>query len=189
MDKEEALAICFANLKGYKDKDLLSTARALQYLKDLAEYGSNEKVGQAVDVSGETVREFLTLLRLPKAIQSLFEQGQLKRLEQGRRLWQLGRTKPGLLEETAQAISDLTAWDGRHVIEYLLRNPGVSVPEAKRAVIESKTITEKEFHVIALLSEKEYALLAEEAHRRKVAVDVLVTSVVQQWLELHGYDA
>lgn len=188
MDKEEALAICFANLKGYKDKDLIGTAKALQYLKGLPDYGSNQKVGKAVGVSGEVVREFLTLLRLPDTIQSLFEQRQLKHLEQSRRLWQLARLNPSLLEETAQGITDLNALDGRHVIDYILRNPGVSVSEAKRRVLESKTITEQEFHVIALVSEDEYRLLADEAKKRKVAVDALVSSIVRQWLKSRGND-
>lgn len=188
MDSEEALAICFANLKGSKDKDLLGTARALQYLRSLPEYSSNEKLGKAVGVSGETIREFLTLLRLPKEIQSLFEQRQLRSLEHGRRLWQLVRNRPELLQETARAISDMTAWDGRHVVDYILRNPQVSVTEAKRAVMESKTIIEHEFHVVAILSEEEYRLLANEARKRQVAVDVLVTSIVQQWLKSRGDD-
>ena len=34
-DKNEALAICFRNLKGAKNKDLLLTARALKYLRGL----------------------------------------------------------------------------------------------------------------------------------------------------------
>jgi hypothetical protein len=189
MDKEQALAICFANLKGAKDKDLLGTARALQYLRTLPEYDSNEKLTKAVGVSAETIREFLALLKLPEGIQSLFEQRQLKSLEQGRRLWQLARTRPDLLEETAQAISDLTAWDGRHVIDYILRNPQVSVTEAKSAIMESKTTTEQEFHVIALLSEEEYGLLADEAGKRMVAVDILVTSIVQHWLKSRNDDA
>jgi len=183
VDEDEALAICFANLKGHKDKNLIDTAKALQYLKGLPQYGSNQKVGEAVGVSAEVVREFLTLLSLPKTIQSLFEQRQLKRLEQSRRLWQLARHRPGLLEETAITISDLSAWDGRHVIDYIIRNPGASPSEARKKVIESKTIKEREYHVIAILSEEEYRKLAGQAHRQKVSVDVLVSSIVHNWLE------
>jgi hypothetical protein len=188
VDKEEALAICFANLKGSKDKDLLGTARALQYLRGLHEYSSNEKLGKAVGASGETVREFLTLLKLPKKIQSLFEQRELRSLEQGRRLWQLARNRPELLQETAHAISNITAWDGRHVIDYILRNPQVSAIEAKRAVMESKTIVEHEFHVVAIISEEDYRLLADEARKRRVPVDILVTSIVQEWLKSRGHN-
>lgn len=186
MDKDEALATCFANLKGIKDKNLIATAKALQFLKSLPEYGSNEKVGNAVGVSGEVVREFLALLRLPGDIQDLFEQRQLRTLEQGRRLWQLARRRPELLKDAAKAIAKLSAWDSRHVIDYIIRNPGVTVDEAIKAIMESKTIVEHEYYVVAILSEEQYRLLSEQARRRNLAMDVLVTSIVQHWLESHG---
>lgn len=182
MDRDQALAICFANLKGPKDKDLLATARALQYLKALPEYGSNAKVGRALGVSGEIVREFLTLLTFPEGIQVLFEDGQLK-LEHGRRLWQLGRRRPELLKQVAEAMTDMSAMDARHFVEYILKHPELSVSEARMKLVESKTVTKREFHVIALLSEEQYKLLAEKARKRKVDVDVLVTSIVRRWLE------
>ena len=186
MNEEEALSICFANLKGSKDKDLLMTARALQYLRSLPKYGSNQKVAQAVGVSDEIVREFLTLLKLPKLIQDMFEQRQLRRLEQSRRLWQLSRTRPELLETVAKAISGLRSWDARQIIEHILRNPDITVAAAKDAVLRSRTIKEREFHVIAILPEDDYRLLANEAKKMKVPVDELVTSVVQDWLRSRG---
>jgi hypothetical protein len=181
MDRDQALAICFANLKGSKDKDLLAAARALQYLKGLPEYGSNAKVGRAVGVSGEIVREFLTLLSFPEEIQQLFE-GRQVGLEHGRRLWQLARRRPELLEEVAEAMTDMTAMDSRHLVEYIVKHPELSVREAKRKLLESKTVREREFHVIALLSEEQYRVLVGEARKRGVAVDVLVSSIVQRWL-------
>ena len=189
MDKEKALAICFANLKGYKDKDLVGTAEALRYLKNLPEYRTNEKVGQAVGVSGEIVREFLAIFRLPEPIQSLFRQRQLRRLEQVRRLWQLARKEPDLLEDAAQAISTMSAWDGRHLIDLILEHPQMPVEEAKRAVLESETVREHEFHVIAILKEEDYRQLTVESRKRKIAVDVLVTNIVTGWLQSHGYDS
>jgi hypothetical protein len=181
VDRDQALAICFANLKGPKDKDLLGTARALQYLKALPEYGSNAKVGKAVGVSGEIVREFLTLLTLPEGIRGLFEDGQLK-LEHGRRLWQLGRRRPQVLQEVADVMTGMSAMDARHLAEYVLKHPELSVSEARIKLAESKTVTEREFHVVALLSEEQYRLLTQEARERKVDVNVLVTSIVRQWL-------
>lgn len=189
MDKDEALAVCFLNLKGYKDKDIFQTAKALKYLKSLPEYGSNKKVGEAVGVSGEIVREFLTLFKLPKSIQDLFKERKLTHLEQCRRLWQLAKTRPNLLEKTANTISDMSAWDSRHMIEHILRNPSISVLEAKKAVLESKPQKEKEYHVIALMSDEDYELLATEATKRNVSVSALVTSIVQTWLELQSDNA
>ena len=188
MDEEEAYAVCFTNLKGGKDKNLLMTANALQYLKNLPKYRSNQKVGEAVGVNHETVREFLTLLKLPKPIQDMFEQGLLKRLEQSRRLWQLSRTRPDLLEDVANAISDVGTKDAQQIIEHILRNPGLSVFKAKDAVIKSKTLKEREFHVIALLPEDDYRVLTSEAKKQNIAVDALVTSIVQDWLKSRGHN-
>ena len=189
VDKDEAFAICFLNLKGYKDKDIYRTAKALQYLKNLPEYGSNEKVGEAVGVSGEVVREFLTLFKLPEPIQDLFRERKLIWLEQCRRLWQLAKTRPNVLEETANAIFDITAWDSRQVIEHIIRNPSISVLEAKKAVLESKPEKKNEYHVIALLDEEYFKLLSREAVKRNVSVSSLVTSVVQKWLESQSDNA
>ncbi len=183
MNKEEALAICFSNLKGSKDKELFRTAQALQYLRNLPEYNSNNEVGKAVGVSGEIVREFLTILKLPDNIKDLFEQKKLRKLEQARRLWQLARNKPEILDDTAEAISELTAWDARHLIDYMIRNPLKTVHDAREAIINSKTQIEHEYHVIALLSENEYRQLSQISHQKRIAVDLLVTSIIQEWLE------
>lgn len=181
MTRDEAMAICFANLKGPRDKDLLGTARALQYLKSLPEFGSNEKVGKAVGVSGEIVREFLVLLRLPDQVQRLLEQRQLS-LEQGRRLWQLGRRRPELLQGAAEAMTDLSVIDARHLVDHLLRHPELTVLEAKQAILGSKTLMEREYHVVALLPEAQYRLLETQSRRQQKATDELVTAIVQDWL-------
>lgn len=185
MTRDEALAICFANLKGPKDKDFLRTAEALSYLRSLPEYSSNAKVGQAVGVSGEIVREFLTLLRLPPDIQHLFERRQL-RLEHGRRLWQLSRRRPELLFRVVEAMKDLNAIDSRHLVEYIFRHPETSVEDAKSAVLDGKTVKRHEYHVIAILPEAEYRALAAHARRRNTATNDLVTQIVLEWLESDG---
>lgn len=185
MNREEALAICFANLKGPRDKDLLKTARALSYLKSLPDFGSNEKVGKAVGVSGEIVREFLALLRLPEPIQHLLGQGRLS-LEQGRRLWQLGRQRPEILQATAEAMTNLSVIDSRHLVDHLLRHPDLSVAKATRRILDSKIVTEREFHVVAILSEGRYRELEKRSRRHKMGASELVTAIVQDWLTSDG---
>ena len=182
MTEEEALAIGFANLKGTRTKDLLVTAEALKTLKGLPRYGSNAKVGQALGVSGEIVREFLTLLDLPVQVQQMFQDRRLS-LEQGRRLWQLQRTRPDLVPQVADAMTGISVKDGRNLVDYILRHPELSVKEATRRVLDSKTVIEPEYHVIAILSEVQYRRLATAARRQKIAVDGLVTSIVEQWLD------
>lgn len=182
MIEDQALAICFANLKGTRNKDLLTTARALQFLKSLPHYGSNAKVGEKLNVSGEIVREFLVLLQLPEGIQELIDQRKIG-LDQGRKLWRLGRDRPELLHDAAGAMADLSAIESRHLIDYMLKHPELSATEAKRQLLATQTQTEREFHVIALLSEEQYRRLERRARGRKTSTSDLVTSIIAQWLD------
>ena len=137
LDKNEALAICFRNLKGSKSKDLLMTARALKYLRGLPEFSSNKRVGDGVGVSGEIVRQFIALLDLPTPVQSHLEQRTLG-LEHGRRLRQLQRTRPSIVEEVAEAMVSMTAMEARDLVEYLIRTPNASVQDGLRALEAAK---------------------------------------------------
>ena len=184
LDKSEALAICFRNLKGSKSKDLLQTAHALQYLKELPEFGSNKRVGDSVGVSGEIVRQFVALLDLPSHVQTYFEERTLG-LEHGRRLWQLQKTRPSLVDEAAQAMVSMTAMEARDLVEYLVRTPADSVQEGLRALEAAKRQVSHEFHVVAVLDEQAYKSLEARARQQRVSVNELVTTVVSCWLEEH----
>ena len=182
LDKGEALAICFRNLKGSKTKDLLMTAQALQFLRGLPEFGSNKRVGDGVGVSGEVVRQFIALLDLPSCVQTYFEQRRLG-LEHGRRLWQLQRARPSLVEEAAQAMVSMTAMEARDLVEYLVRTPAASVQEGLRVLEAAKPDISQEYHVIAVLDEEAYTSLQSRARQKRVHVNELVTKVVNSWLE------
>lgn len=185
MSVDDDLAIAYANLKGSKHKDFMGTARALARLKRQPEYNSNARLGEAVGVSGEMVREFLALLKLPVPVQKLFERGDLK-LEHGRRLFQLSIRMPDKVEEVAAAVAGMTAMDARALIEYVLKNPRLPVDQAKSRVLNAKTRAIHEFAVMAVVREDEYKRLNEHARRRRVTLDKLVTSIVEDWLENKG---
>ena len=179
MVADRDLAIAFANLKGSKDKDLIKTAEALQRLK--SHYGSNAKVGEAVGVSGEVVRQFLALLKLPEEFREFFDK-RLLGLEHGRRLWQIARQQPHTLDDAAKEIHGMTALDGRAFILYLLKHPELTAHEAKQRVLDSMTTVTREFHVIALLGEESFEKLRRHAKRLGKSVDQTVTSIVEDWL-------
>ena len=181
MDKNEALAICFRNLKGAKTKDLLLTARALKYLKGLSEFRSNKRLGEEVGVSGEIVRQFIALLDLPLSVQSYLEQGTLG-LEQGRRLWQLNRTRPSLVEDAARAMGHMTAMETRNFVEYLVRTAPASVQDGLDALKAAKPIVSHEYHIDAILDEWAYRSLAAQAREQGVRVNELVSRVINRWL-------
>ncbi len=181
LDETEALAICFRNLKGAKTKDLMLTARALKYLRELPDYRSNKRLGKKVGVSGEIVRQFISLLDLPSSVQPYLEQGKLG-LEQGRRLWQLNRTRPSVVEEAALEMNSLTAMESRDLVEYLVRAPTSSVQEALRALAAAKPDVSHEYHIDAILDEASYRSLETRARKQKVRVNDLVSMIVKSWL-------
>lgn len=182
LDKNEALAISFRNLKGAKSKDLLLTARALKYLRGLPEFRSNQSLGKAVGVSGEIVRQFVALLDLPSPVHSYFEQGTLG-LEQGRRLWQLAKTRPFVVEDAAQAMVSMTAMETRDLVEYLLRTPTASVQDGLKALEAAKPDVSHEYHIDAILDEGAYRSLKVQAKERRIRVNDLVSLIVNHWIE------
>ena len=182
LDRAEALTICFRNLKGPKVKDLLLTAQALQYLKRQPEFGSNQRVGEAVGVSGEIVRQFIGLLDLPAYVQSYLAQGRLG-LEQGRRVGQLSKLRPEIVESAAQMMTSMTAMEARDLTEYLIRDPEASVDDGVEALEAAKQIVNKEYHIDTVLDEAAYRRLVTHARQRKVRVTDLASTIVNRWLE------
>ena len=181
-DRNTALAICFSNLKGSKNKDLLLTARALEYLKELPEFRSNQRVGEQLGVSGEIVRQFISLLDLPSTIHQHLQDKKLG-LEHGRRLWQLNRARPSIVEDAASAMASMTAMDARDLVEYLIKNPSASVPEALDTLEEAKPVITEEHLVCALLSRPEFEALVVHAREKNSSEHDLVSSIVRQWLK------
>lgn len=183
-DKAEALVVCFRNLKGAKSKDLLLTAQALQYLKSLPEFGSNNSVGEAVGVSGEIVRQFIGLLDLPPSILEYLENGDLG-LEHGRRLGQLRKARSDVLEQAAEAMTKLKAMEARDLAEYLVRNPEASVQDSLESLEAARQVVHKQFHVGLLFDEETYRLLESHSRTRQMRTTELATTIVSEWLEEH----
>ena len=182
LDRNGALAICFSNLKGSKTKDLLRTATALKYLRELPEFGSNQSVGKRVGVSGEIVRQFISLLDLPPSIRHYFDNNDLG-LEHGRRLWQINQLCSQITEDAALAMTSMTAMEARDLVDYLKRNPSSSIDEALDALNQAKPVITEEHLVCALVSNSEYEALASLAKRKKLSVNDLVASITRLWLK------
>lgn len=182
MDRNSALTICFGNLKGSRSKDLLETARALKFLKDLPEYGSNQKVADQVGVSGEIVRQFISLLDLPPSVLEHIGESRLG-LEQGRRLRQLYRDRPSIVDPAAEAMLSMTAMEARDFADYLRRNPASTVEDAIVAVETAKATIVTSHLVGALLTESEFNKLSLLAKKRKLDQNQLATNIIRQWIE------
>ena len=182
MDEDEALAVAIANLKGSKAKALIPTARALRSLRD--RYPSNAAVGKRVGVSREIVREFLSLLELPEAIQQLLTEKRLS-LEHGKKFAQLNRRRPDLVPIVAHASTDLHAHEVRELVEVVLRDPDVPVNESLARLDASRSVHTREYHVVAILAEEEFRGLERAARRFNLAPHELTTKIVREGLAEH----
>lgn len=178
IDEETALAVLFANLKGKKKKDYITTAKCCRYLRK--QYGSLKKVADKVGISSEIIREFDSLLDLPKEVQQLISKRLIK-LDTG---YRISMRIEGAEKQTeiAKAVLDLGAFDARNVIEYARKNPKLSAEECKRRVLKSKTVTEK-LHVFILpFPEETFQKLKATSKELKMAPENLVRKIVEEWL-------
>ena len=157
------------------------TARALRYLKSLPEFGSNRSVAEQVGVSGEMVRQFISLLDLPPAVHEFMSQRKLG-LEHGRRLWELQRSRSSIVEDAAVAMVPLSAMEARDLVEYLKRDPSASVEEALRGLEDAKPQVTQGHLICALANDKEFRSLTDHAQSRGLTVNDLVTEIARQWL-------
>ena len=178
MDEKTALAVLFANLRGAKKKEYIKTAQACRYLR--RRYGSLKKVAEKVAISPEIIREFDSLLNLPKEVQRLISKRLIK-LDTGYRI-SMRIEGAERQTEVAKAVLDLGAFDARNVIEYARKNPKLSAKECKCRVLKSKTVTEK-LHVFVLpLPEDTFTKLKGTSIELKIKPEELVRKIVQEWL-------
>lgn len=180
MDENQAWAVLFANLgQDHKEKDLLATADAVALLRNI--HGSAAKIAQLSGYSRDTVRQFYNLSRFSPRILKLFADSRL-RLDQSDSLWKLNLRRPSVLSDASEAAVELTAHETRALVDYLTSHTDSSVDEAANAIRSARTVKEREYHIIALLQEDDFALLSVAAKRRKWSLDRLVTQIVSQWL-------
>ena len=182
-DLTEADAIVLANVQGPKDKEYLATADAFEFVKKSCGYGSNARVAARYEglIGAEMVREFLSLLALPETVQQMLENRELT-LEHGKKLRQLQRHRPDVVEEASKAMADLSAHDSRDFVAHLLNYPQLPVTEVKSQVLASKTQRHREFHVVAILDEPDFRALQRRARREGKETSALVTTLIRNWL-------
>lgn len=178
LDEETALAILFANLKGRKKKDYLSTAKACRFLKKL--YGSCAKVAEKVGVSSEIIREFDSLNDLPDEVQQMISTGNIK-LDTGYRISTKIKGKNRQID-IARVVAGVDAFDARAIIEYAQKNPEMPVEEVKSRVLGSKTKREKIHLFILPLEEATFQMLKLHSIKLKVRPEKLIEEIIKDWL-------
>lgn len=177
MDKDLALAILFANVKTHRKKDFRKTAEAVRYLREF-ERMSYADIGRAVGADGWTISQFDKLYDLPESVWKQIESGNIM-LDKG---YRISRRGSEIQAELGDALSDLNTEDARAVVEYVVKNPDLSIDECKRKVLESKTVKDKIFMVVVPLPEETYAKLKQDSRKRNISVDDMVRQIVVEWL-------
>jgi hypothetical protein len=177
MDEDTALATLIAYKRRRNNKPYLQMAEAVSYLKK--KYSSLEEVASKVGYKRETLRELECLLDLPETAKKLVRSGRL-----GQDAHKILLVKPrSRREQLAKTIADLNTSDARAVIEYVRKNPNLSIDKCKQRVLESKTVKEKVFMVVVPLSEEEYVKLKDQSVTRKISIDQMARLIVANWLK------
>jgi hypothetical protein len=175
-DEATALAIAYSNTKRKKrEKDLVTVAEAMKYLATL--YKSQKKVAEKLDLSSEMVRQFLTVLKLPKSVQKLFECKQIDSVDTAKELSSLGDKKKQ--ETAARTIVHSSSKEVRD-IKRLVKRASVTIGKAKQTVFDEMP---KGLNVFLLdFDEDTMRKLVKEARASKMKPAELVRTVIVEWL-------
>lgn len=182
MTYEEALAICRANVKGSRDKEALRTARALDFLRLQSGKLSNREVGNLVDASGETVRQFLGLLRLPEAIQQLIDEKQLG-LDKAHQLGRLRKFPLEMQLAAAEVLVSIKAQQARAFVTNLLATPEPLRAEVLARASAKRTGTEPLIPLVVTLPAERQQSLNQHAHRCGMSAAELAADILGRWLD------
>lgn len=172
-----ALATAYSNTKCKKrPDDLVTVAAAIKYLATL--YKSQKKVAEKLDLSVEMVRQFLTVLDLPRKVKALFASRQIDSVDVAKELASLGDKKRQ--ETTARAIVNSPSKDVRD-IKRLIKTNQYRVTKAKKAVLDAKP---KGLNIFLLdFDDDTMRKITKEAKSRKIKPADLVRDIIIKWLK------
>lgn len=177
LDEETALAIIFANTKRKKRKEnLLTIAKAFNYLVKL--YGSQKSVAKKVGLSGEMIRQFLAVLKLPQEVQKLFSNRDIDSVDIAKEL--LALKEPMKQIAAAKAVVKLSSKDIRD-LKRLVKESNIPVEAAKRTLLNAKP---KGLNIFIMdFNGETYKSIEEHSKILKIKPADLVKMIVMDWLK------
>lgn len=180
LDEQTALSILFANTKRKKRKaDLLTIARSCEYLVKL--YGSQKEVAGRIGLSSEMIREFLTVLKLPREVQELVSQKKIDSIDIVREISAIKDSAKQI--KAANVFVNYSSKDVRD-IKRLVKKGVLSVADAKELVDEAKP---KGLHIFVMdFDDETYQAIVERSKRLGVKPAELVRNIVEDWLKRKG---
>jgi len=175
-DETTAWAVAFENTGTKKrPKDLVTVSGAIKYLTEL--YGS-KAVAEKLNISVEMIRQFLTVLSLPRSIKKLFVSRRLDSVDVAKELAALGDERKQ--ESAAKAIVNSPSKDVRD-IKRLIKTGNYNAKDAKRTVLEAKP---KGLNIFVLdLDDDTSRKVVSEAKALKMKPAELVREIVTNYLK------
>lgn len=177
LDEETALAILFANTKRKKrTDDLLTIAKACEYLINLSKYGSQKAVAKTIGISSEMIRQFLSALKLPDEVRELVSERKIDSVDVVK---EIAAIKDPLEQiAVAHAFVNSLSKDARD-IKRLVKNISFPVEEAKKMVLDAKP---KGLHIFVMdFDDEMYQAILTHAKISKVKPVELVRKIVMDW--------
>jgi len=179
-DEATALAIVYSNTRRKKRRDdLVTVAGAMEYLAKL--YGSQKAVAAKAGVHPEMIRQFLTVLRLPKSARDLFQSRLIDSVDVAKELAALNDPKEQTM--AAAAMANTQSKDARD-IKRLVKNGKYGVKAARKVVLDAKP---GGLNVFVLDFDDDILdRLRREASKQKINVADLVRHIVAQWVRMRS---
>ena len=174
-DEATAWATAFENTRRKKrSKDLVTVAGAMKYLTEL--HGSKAVAGK-LNLHVEMIRQFLTVLELPRSVKALFANRQIDSVDVAKELAALGDKKSQ--ETVAKAIVNSPSKDVRD-IKRLIKTSHYGVKDAKKTVLNAKP---KGLNIFVLdLDDETSRKVMAEARARKMKPAELVRKIVTNYV-------
>ena len=179
INEEKIMGILYANFRG-KNKKIHNWIFLAEQIKKLEKhYGSYKRVADNLGMSGETIREILKLLELPKEVQEMVKEGKLKHEV----AWRIASIKSKQKQtEIAKEVVLLDAHDGRDLVRIYRKNPDIDIKKVVNKFKESKRRVEKINLVILPMKELDYFKLKREASVSKKSPEEFILNVINNKL-------
>lgn len=173
-EEKKHLAVLILNLKGAKKKrvDLIDIAYSCEYLTKL--YGSATKVAEKVGVHPEMIREFCSLLKLPKTLRPFIQDIGLDAAYRISKLKEKDALEVAELGLKAYLISH----EIREVVKLKVRNRELSVPECVNIVLGSRPIVKKQHLLLIKLEEQLLELLKDNSKKTGISEKQLLKNAI-----------
>lgn len=177
LNEDTALSVLFANTRRKRRSvDLVTLGKNCDYLVEL--YGSRKHVAEKLGLSTEMIREFLTVLKLPKKVQKLVSERVIDSLDVVREISSIEDKDKQIA--AAEALVNTSSKDVRD-IKSLVARANLSVDEAKRVIYDAKP---KGMHIFVVdFDDETYRGIVEKARISNTSPAELVRGVVIDWLK------